>query len=200
MDNINSSEDKRDDKDIPCIFIKYEDDTSEDLDFLFGDTSTKTTEEHSSTKGDIAMSNTNAPQDNDHKEIAAGKYMAKITDCHMESKSHDIVRMKFEITSGEYSGRVESKCYQLTTADAVEFLQREFKLLDAEINSPDELPERCEQVVGKSVGIHIRYLDNGNKNVYLVKVPQEKSNIPSRDELWKKSSRKAKEPENPAGK
>lgn len=58
MDNINSSEAKVDDKDIPCIFIKYEDDTTEDLDFLFGDTSTKTTEEHSSTKGDIAMSNT----------------------------------------------------------------------------------------------------------------------------------------------
>ncbi len=39
-------------------------------------------------------------------------------------------------------------------------------------------------------------LVDGNKNVYRVKVTQEKSNAPSRDELWKKSSRKATQKEN----
>ena len=183
----------KDEEEIECIFIKYEPEegtTAPQQMVLEGvlDMNDETPLTHDNTWVDDAVNS--LPQSQPKTaEIPAGKYVAKITNCRIQEDTENdydfpVVEMDLEIKDGAYAGATLHKRYHLKTENACKYLYGEFKNLGITVGSPSQLAGACNQVIGMVVEASVKYLENGNRAIY-VKTPKPAgAKAVSLDELW----------------
>ncbi len=83
-------------------------------------------------------------------ELADGEYTGEIIDVSIEKTEKGSIKVTWlvRIIRGEHTGCCVEKKYHLTTDKVIEFMKREFKLIEFEVNSGADIEGKRQEIIG----------------------------------------------------